>query len=508
MSASRGIHLESEGAVVVLRADPDVGPDLRGPVEAPAQSTEPGANSAEAVRELADQPGVSAVPLSTEVVIITRNSEAELARSLGTVAEAAAAVRAPLLFVDLGSTDGTRDFAARRAPGSRGVWLNAQDDLADALAVAAAVSRADVLVVLRPTARPCSGADMARLVNHLDAHPYVAVAAPALRAHDDSLLNTAHPEPEMSRFSRVEWVMADALAIRRTDVATLRPSRRPSSGWLQELDLCLQLRRRGREVHYVRSVEWLDAGGRTAARVRPHRLSWPMVLPLLRHPRYASRLLSRTRAAGVGLSILSRAIDILVSSVLIALLSPLLVAIALAVRLDSRGPALFRQRRLGRHARAFEMYKFRTMRHGADSSIHQSHVRNMIVNRLCADGSVTHQVFKVHPDPRVTRLGRLLRRSSLDELPQLFNILRGDMTLVGFRPPIPYEVTEYPDWYFRRFDGKPGLTGLWQVSGRNERSYEEMVRLDIEYFNRRSWLFDLIVLVRTVGVVITGRGAY
>jgi lipopolysaccharide/colanic/teichoic acid biosynthesis glycosyltransferase len=193
---------------------------------------------------------------------------------------------------------------------------------------------------------------------------------------------------------------------------------------------------------------------------------------------------------------------------MIAVLSPLLLAIAAAVRVDSDGPAIFRQRRLGRNARAFQMYKFRTMRHGADTAIHEDHVRNMIVNQLCADGSVTPQVFKVHPDPRITRIGRLLRRSSLDELPQLFNILRGDMTLVGFRPPIPYEVVEYPDWYFRRFDGKPGLTGLWQVSGRNERSYEEMVRLDIEYHNRRSWLLDLLLLARTVRAVITGRGAY
>jgi lipopolysaccharide/colanic/teichoic acid biosynthesis glycosyltransferase len=214
------------------------------------------------------------------------------------------------------------------------------------------------------------------------------------------------------------------------------------------------------------------------------------------------------RLARRTLRLVSRILDILVSSLLIVLLSPLLLAIALAVRLDSEGPAVFRQRRLGRHARAFQMYKFRSMRQGADPAVHEAHVRNMIVNRLCADGSVTRQVFKVHPDPRVTRVGRLLRRSSLDELPQLFNILKGDMTLVGFRPPIPYEVVEYPDWYFRRFDGKPGLTGLWQVSGRNERSYEEMVRLDIEYFNRRSWLVDLMVLARTVAAVLTGRGAY
>jgi lipopolysaccharide/colanic/teichoic acid biosynthesis glycosyltransferase len=312
----------------------------------------------------------------------------------------------------------------------------------------------------------------------------------------------------MASFSPVEWALADAVAIRRADLLTVRPAPRRTVGWVEELDLCLQFRRRGREIHYLRAVEWLDAGGRTAARVRPQTLTGRMLLQLLRHPRSAGRLLARTGPATAGLNFVSRAIDIILSSLMIVLLSPLLLAIAAAIRLDSDGPAIFRQRRLGRHALSFQMYKFRTMRHNAESTIHQDHVRNMIVNRLCADGSVTRQVFKIHPDPRVTRVGRLLRRSSLDELPQLFNILRGQMSLVGFRPPIPYEVSEYPDWYFRRFDGKPGLTGLWQVSGRNERSYEEMVRLDIEYFNRQSWLSDLMLLVRTVGAVITGRGAY
>lgn len=445
---------------------------------------------------------------TTEVVIVTRNSEADLARSLDAISGAAAEIQASLLFIDLGSTDGSRAYAARHAPGARGVWLTGEDGLVEALTVAAAVSKAEVLVIVRSTVQPSSSADIARLVAHLEDHPYAAMAAPALRGHDDSLLTTSHPEPEMTRFSRVEWVLADAVAIRRAALLTVCPTRRRTAGWVEELDLCLQLRRRGLEVHYLRAVEWLDAGGRTAARVRPNHLTRRMFWQLLRHPRSAGRLLSRTRPARAVLNAVSRAVDILVASLMIGLLSPLLLAIAVAVRLDSEGPAMFRQRRLGRHARAFQMYKFRTMRHGADSTIHENDVRNMIVNRLGADGSVTRQVFKVHPDPRITRIGRLLRRSSLDELPQLFNILRGDMTLVGFRPPIPYEVIEYPDWYFRRFDGKPGLTGLWQVSGRNERSYEEMVRLDIEYLNRRTWLSDLSLLARTVGAVITGRGAY
>ena len=476
------------------------------PTSAPVDSAQVSALASDPEHTAADAAPFTGA--STEVVIITQDSETDLARSLDAIAKAASEVGAPMLFIDLGSSDGTRAFAARHAPGARGVWLEDTDNLSEALAVAAAASQAEVLVVVRPTVRPCASGDIARLVAHLEAHPYAAIAAPALRAHDDSLLTTAHPEPDMTRFSPSEWVQADAIAIRRSDAAALRSSRRGSSGWLQELDLCLQLRRRGREVHYLRSVEWLDAGGRAAARVRPHRLSWPMVLPLLRHPRYGIRLLSRTRVMRTALAVLSRLTDIFLASVALLILSPLLLVMALAVKLDSAGPAVFRQRRLGRNGRAFEMYKFRTMQHGADTALHEEHVRNMIVNRLCADGSVRRKIFKVYPDPRVTRLGRLLRRSSLDELPQLFNILRGDMTLVGFRPPIPYEVVDYPDWYFRRFDGKPGLTGLWQVSGRNERSYEEMVRLDIEYHNRRSWLLDLTLLARTVGVVLTGRGAY
>jgi lipopolysaccharide/colanic/teichoic acid biosynthesis glycosyltransferase len=199
---------------------------------------------------------------------------------------------------------------------------------------------------------------------------------------------------------------------------------------------------------------------------------------------------------------------VIFSTVALVVLAPLLLAIAAAIRIDSPGPAIFRQRRLGRDARAFQMLKFRTMRHDSDPTLHERFVRDMIVNKLQAEDGGAVQVFKLHPDPRITRLGRALRRTSLDELPQLVNILLGDMTLVGFRPPIPYEVANYPAWYHRRFDGKPGLTGLWQVSGRNQRSYDEMVSLDIEYHNRRSLLLDVLVLLRTVGVVITGRGAY
>lgn len=204
-----------------------------------------------------------------------------------------------------------------------------------------------------------------------------------------------------------------------------------------------------------------------------------------------------------------RAVDVTAASMLLLLLAPLLAAIALAVRLDSRGPALFRQRRLGRDRAPFTMYKFRTMRADADAGVHEQYMRRQLQDgghaAVSDDGT---QIFKPWPDHRVTRVGRFLRSWSLDELPNLFNVLRGEMSLVGFRPPIPYEVECYPDWYHQRFAVKPGITGLWQVSGRNEKSYEEMIELDIEYARGRTWRVDAVVLLKTLGAVVRRHGAY
>ena len=159
---------------------------------------------------------------------------------------------------------------------------------------------------------------------------------------------------------------------------------------------------------------------------------------------------------------------------------------AIAIRLDSRGPALFRQRRVGHGEREFTLLKFRSMRVDADPRGHREYVTALIQGEAPDGGR--ENLYKLAVDDRITPVGRWIRRWSLDELPQLFNVFAGDMTLVGPRPAIPYEVDEYPSWYRRRFSVKPGLTGLWQVSGRNERTYEEMVRLDIEYAERRSLL--------------------
>ncbi len=200
-----------------------------------------------------------------------------------------------------------------------------------------------------------------------------------------------------------------------------------------------------------------------------------------------------------------RLADLALGATLTLLLSPILIAVAIAVRLDSPGPALFRQRRVGHREREFTLFKFRSMRLDADPRGHREYVTALIKGST-ADGG-RKDLYKLAVDDRITPVGRWIRRWSLDELPQLFNVLRGDMTLVGPRPAIPYEVAEYPSWYRQRFSVKPGLTGLWQVSGRSERTYEEMVRLDIEYAENRSLWGDFSILARTPWTVIGRRGA-
>jgi lipopolysaccharide/colanic/teichoic acid biosynthesis glycosyltransferase len=200
-----------------------------------------------------------------------------------------------------------------------------------------------------------------------------------------------------------------------------------------------------------------------------------------------------------------RLLDLILASLVIVILSPLLIALAIAIRFDSPGPALFRQRRIGFGEREFTLFKFRSMRPDADPRGHREYVTALIQGES-ADGG-DKSLYKLAVDDRITPIGRWIRRWSLDELPQLFNVIAGDMSLVGPRPAIAYEVAKYPSWYLKRFSVKPGLTGLWQVSGRNERTYEEMVRLDIEYAERRSLLLDLSILARTPLTVLGRRGA-
>jgi lipopolysaccharide/colanic/teichoic acid biosynthesis glycosyltransferase len=198
-----------------------------------------------------------------------------------------------------------------------------------------------------------------------------------------------------------------------------------------------------------------------------------------------------------------RTLDIMVAAALLIVLSPLMLIVALAVRIDTGGPSLFRQRRVGRGMCEFTMFKFRTMQSGADTTPHREYVQALIGDER---GPERGRLYKLSVDNRVTRVGRVLRNWSLDELPQLINVLLGQMALVGPRPVIPYEVEKYPKAYLSRFDVKPGLTGLWQVSGRNQRTYEEMVDFDLRYARESSLLLDLRILLKTVPVVLGRQG--
>jgi exopolysaccharide biosynthesis WecB/TagA/CpsF family protein len=195
-----------------------------------------------------------------------------------------------------------------------------------------------------------------------------------------------------------------------------------------------------------------------------------------------------------------RAMDIAVSGTALIALSPLLALFAAAIKLTSPGPAVFRQVRVGENGAEFTLYKFRSMYIDAETRRAQLTEQNHH-----GAGGVT---FKLKRDPRVTMVGRWLRKSSMDELPQLFNILKGDMSLVGPRPPLPQEVARYTPIQLRRLEAKPGLTCLWQVSGRANLSFERQVALDVEYLAKRTVLLDLLILLRTIPAVLTARGAY
>ena len=208
---------------------------------------------------------------------------------------------------------------------------------------------------------------------------------------------------------------------------------------------------------------------------------------------------------------LKRSIDIAGSLCGLILLSPLLVAICLAIWLTSKGPILFRQERIGQFCQKFTFLKFRSMYINSDHAIHKEYVERLIAGGAKAGQTATEDkaVFKIINDPRVTPVGRFLRKTSLDELPQLLNVLRGEMTLVGPRPCIAYEFECYAVWHRQRlFAVKPGITGLWQVTGRSTVKFDEMVRLDLEYAKARSLRLDMKILLRTPRAVITGAGAY
>lgn len=194
---------------------------------------------------------------------------------------------------------------------------------------------------------------------------------------------------------------------------------------------------------------------------------------------------------------IKRMIDVMLSAAIIVLLTPLWIIVPVIIRLDSPGPALFRQERVGRHGRRFIMYKFRSMVQNAEQMLPQVQTLNEM------DGPV----FKITDDPRFTRLGKFLRRTSIDELPQLLNVLKGDMSLVGPRPPIFAEVLRYSPWQRKRLSVTPGITCLWQVSGRNKIKFDEWMQLDLQYINNWSLLLDVKILCKTILAVLSQKGA-
>jgi lipopolysaccharide/colanic/teichoic acid biosynthesis glycosyltransferase len=214
------------------------------------------------------------------------------------------------------------------------------------------------------------------------------------------------------------------------------------------------------------------------------------------------------RPGGATYDEMKRGLDILGSLALLVMLSPLLLLIAALMKLTSRGPVFFRQARIGQQAKPFTILKFRTMNLDADHTPHHQFVTQFIKSSAQVHESGKDAPFKIANDPRVTPIGRILRKTSFDELPQLWNVLRGDMSLVGPRPPLQYEVEQYEPWHCRRvLEAKPGITGLWQVSGRSRTTFDEMVRLDLRYARTCSLWTDIKIILATPAAVISGKGA-
>ena len=195
---------------------------------------------------------------------------------------------------------------------------------------------------------------------------------------------------------------------------------------------------------------------------------------------------------------IKRLLDVCVSAVMLVVLSPIFLVTALAIKIDSPGPAFYKQTRVGKWGRLFTMYKFRSMILGADKMKQQLLDQNEL-------GGV---IFKMKRDPRITRVGRIVRKLSIDELPQLWNVLKGDMSLVGPRPPVPGEVAQYEYTDRRRLDAIPGITCIWQVSGRSEIDFKGQVRLDVQYIENQSFWGDIKLLLKTIPAVLFGKGAY
>jgi exopolysaccharide biosynthesis polyprenyl glycosylphosphotransferase len=207
-----------------------------------------------------------------------------------------------------------------------------------------------------------------------------------------------------------------------------------------------------------------------------------------------------------------RSFDIICASIALIFVLPVLALAALAILMFDGSPILFRQQRIGAYGRRFEMLKFRTMTHRAADMVHRDFVQQWICEGDTADqnghqpNGTDQRLFKLSNDPRISKVGRILRRFSIDELPQLWNVIRGDMSLIGPRPALPYELELYKDWHRRRLEGMPGITGLWQVSGRNQVSFDAMVRMDLAYLRDWSLTSDIRILLQTIPVLLRGNG--
>jgi exopolysaccharide biosynthesis polyprenyl glycosylphosphotransferase len=208
--------------------------------------------------------------------------------------------------------------------------------------------------------------------------------------------------------------------------------------------------------------------------------------------------------------VMKRMMDVVGSICALVILSPVFLAIALAIKLTSEGPVFFRQRRMGQHGKSFVFLKFRSMYVNSDAAVHREYVQQLIAGKAKQNASDNGQgVYKLTKDPRITRVGAFLRKTSLDEIPQFYNVLTGEMSLVGPRPPVPYEVEAYDIWHRRRLlEAKPGITGLWQVCGRSKVKFDDMVRLDLQYARTWSPWMDIKILARTPGAVVLGEGAH
>ncbi|MBA2285397.1 MAG: sugar transferase [Ktedonobacteraceae bacterium] len=203
---------------------------------------------------------------------------------------------------------------------------------------------------------------------------------------------------------------------------------------------------------------------------------------------------------------LKRLLDILLTLLILPFLCIVVVIVAAGIRLNSKGPVFYRQKRVGQDGKAFAMYKFRSMYVNSGHSSHQEAITKYINGEKLNDEAGTNMAYKQSHDPRITTIGRFLRKTSIDELPQFFNVLRGEMSLVGPRPPVPYEVELYSERDLLRLAGKPGLTGVWQVYGRSRVEFREMVEMDISYLHSQSLWQDIKLIVLTVPVMLLGQG--